>query len=271
MIRSRGTATDFIEQLRKLKKDFTVKMTSNSTEVNYNGMKFLYSLTEFQKRHLGLFQKMKSRVTKSIKEKGIIVPTIQHAKYFDCAQFKPLERGEHFTYNNVLELDINKAYYRVLYNLGYIEEDFYNECINLPKKIRLALVGSLATQKSIFNYVNGEIVEPEDGIYITKNEVLRNVFFQLVSEVDEALTVFQKLAAENFIFYWVDGIYLKEYPNLNFDKKVLENKYNIEFSIEDINRVVVYNRDEHSTIIASQKVKGKRIKTFNFPCVFKNQ
>lgn len=270
MIRSQGTATEFIEQLKKLKKDFTVKMTSNSTEVVYNGMKFLYSLTEFQKKHLGLFMKMKSRVTKAIKEKGIIVPEVRHAKYFDCAQFRPLGKGEHLTYNNVLELDINKAYYRVLYNLGYIEEDFYLECINLPKKIRLALVGSLATQKSIFNYEKGILIEPEDGNYVTKNEVLRKVFFQLVSEVDEALTVFQKLAGENFIFYWVDGIYLKEYETLNFDKKILENKYNIEFSIEKINRVVVYNRDERQTIIASQKLKGNRIKTFNFPCVFYN-
>jgi hypothetical protein len=266
MIRSRGTATQFIEQLKKRNKDFTVKMTSNSTEVIYNDMKFLYSISEFQKKHLGLFMKMKSRVTKSIKEKNMIVPKIQPAKYFDAAQFRPIELGEFLTYDNVLELDINKAYYKVLFNLGYIEEDFYNECINLPKKIRLALVGSLATQKSIFYYENGKLERHE----VTKNDTLRNVFFQLVSEVDEVLTVFQKMAGENFIFYWVDGIYLKPYSNLDFNRKMLENKYNLDFSIEPINRVVVYNKDKHQTIIASQKVKGERIKTFNFPCVFYN-
>ena len=267
MIRSRGTATQFIEQLKKRNKDFTVKMTSNSTEVNFNGMKFLYSISEFQKRHLGLFSRMKSKVRKSIKEKGLNPPKVQRAKYFDCANFRPIAQGEFLTYDNVLELDINKAYYKVLFNLGYIDEDFYNECINLPKKIRLALVGSLATQKSIFHYENGKLKDHE----LKKDEVLRNVFFQLVSEVDEVLTVFQNMAGENFLFYWVDGIYLKPYKNIEFNRQMLENKYNLNFSIEPINRVVVYNKDENQTIIASQKVKGQRIKTFNFPCVFYNE
>jgi hypothetical protein len=266
MIKSSGTATQFIQELKKMKADFTVKMTTNSTEVIYDEMKFLYSISEFQKKHLGLFMQMKSKVKKSIAEKNIIVPEIQRAKYFDCGQFRKIAQGEFLTFDNVLELDINKAYYRVLFNLGYIDEEFFNKCITLPKKIRLALVGSLATKKSIFYYEKGILKSHE----LTKNDTLRNVFFQLVSIVDEALTVFQNLSGKNFLFYWVDGIYLKPYEGINFDKKLLENKYNVEFSTEDINRVVVYNKDENQTIIASQKIKGERIKTFNFPCVFYN-
>ena len=42
MIKSSGTATQFINELKKMKANFTVKMTTNSTEVIYDEMKFLW-------------------------------------------------------------------------------------------------------------------------------------------------------------------------------------------------------------------------------------
>ena len=263
MIQVSGNPDNLIEQLKNCKKDFKVSSTSNSTMLEFDLSKYLYSDSHFSKKYLHYFQKLKKEVTKNIQEKNIIVPDYQKSKYFHFKEFEEVTQGEILEFKNCIELDINKAYYVALYNLGYISKDFFNLCIELPKKIRLALVGTLATTKSILFYEDGVIKDHE----IIKNDKLRNVFFHCVKVVDECLYSFSYLAKESFIFYWVDGIYLKPYKDLKRHLKFIENKYNLQFSTDLKERVLILKTSEQCTNIGVFK-DNKDYKIFSLPNIF---
>ncbi len=263
MIKTTGNATELINQLKEVKKDFEVRRTTKSCLINFDKFSYMFSDSHFSNIHLNLFQQIKKEVHQNIKNKNIIVPEIKTSKYFDTANFKPIELGEFLNFKNVLEFDVNKAYYQALKKFGYISEDFFNKCVNLPKKIRLALVGTLATQKTIFSYQKGELIDYE----ILKDDILRKVFFQLVEYIDNVLDLFSKLAGNNFLFYWVDGIYLKNYDRALKHKNLISKEYNLNFSTEYLKELIVYNKSEYQTQIIVKKNNNK-IKEFNLNSIF---
>jgi hypothetical protein len=130
----------------------------------------------------------------------------------------------------------------------------------------LALVGTLATQKTIFHYKNGELKSYE----VLKDDILRRVFFELVSVTDKALDYFSKLAGEHFLFYWVDGIYLQNYKRAEIHKNLIADEFNLNFSTERIKELLVYNKGEYQTQIVIKKQRGD-IKQFNLNSIFVNE
>ena len=263
MIRVNGHPDNLIQQLKDCKKDFKISSTSNSTTLEFDYSKYLYSDAHLPRKYLNLFQKIKTEVKKNIKEKNLIVPDYQRSKYFHFKEFREIGLGEILEYKNCVELDINKAYYVALYNLGYISKEFYQMCIELPKKIRLVLVGTLATTKSVLHYTNGEISDHE----IIKNDNLKNVFFHCVKVVDECLYEFSYLAKEHFIFYWVDGIYLRPYKDLKRHLKFIENRFNMQFKTDLKERVLIVKTSKQCTNIAVYK-NNKDFKMFSLPNIF---
>ena len=70
---------------------------------------------------------------------------------------------------------------------------------------RLAIVGMLATKKIIYEIREGK----EKSSRIETNEQRRKIFFEASKIVDELLIECRAAAKETFLFFWVDGIYLK--------------------------------------------------------------
>ena len=266
MIQVDGSPDNLISQLKEAKKTFKVSSTTNSTMLEFGAFKYLYSDSHFNKKYLHLFQKLKKEVTQNIERKNMIVPAYEKSKYFHYKEFEPIGLGETLEFENCMELDINKAYYITLFNLGYISRTFYNLCIDLPKQIRLALIGTLATTRSILFYESGKISDYE----IKVDKLLRKVFFQVVKTVDECLYSFSYLAGEHFIFYWVDGIYLTPYKDLERHLKFIENKFKMPFSTDLKEKVIIYNVSEQCTDIGVFK-DSKDFKVFSLPSIFIKQ
>ena len=263
MIQCTGKPSVIIKKLQAQKKDFEVRKTTKSTLIKFDTYTYMFADSHFKVQYLNLFQKIKKEVARNIEQKKIDTPEIQRSKYFKVANFEPIAQGEFLKFTNCYEFDINKAYYKALNHLGYISTEFYNECINLPKNIRLALVGTLATQKTVFFYEAGELKDYE----IRKNDILRKVFFQVVEYVDKALYFFSRLAGENFLFYWVDGIYLKNYDRAQYHRDLISYEFNLDFSTEQIKEVIVFNKSELNTQIVIKK-QDNNLKTFNLNCIF---
>lgn len=263
IIKCSGSAYQMIKELKEAGKDFEVRKTTRSTLLIFDDFKYMFADSHFKNHHLNLFQQMKNEVQKNINEKKLMPPEKSKSLYFKVKNFEPIGLGEFYKFENCLEFDINKAYYRALFVLGYIGEKFYKTCIELPKHVRLALVGTLATQKTIFYYENGEL----KNFVTKKNDILRRVFFQLVSFVDKILNMFSELAGDNFIFYWVDGIYLKNYPRAKQHKAILSKKFNIDFSLEPIKNAMIINKSESETKIILKKSNNK-LKVFNLSSIF---
>ena len=120
--------------------------------------------------------------------------------------------GTVHTIENVKEADITKAYYRTALNLDFITQEFHDKCLTIPKNDRLRLIGSLATLKTITYYEAG--ILKEDKTEIEENPLLREAWFKICSYVDNAMQIFKGCLKENFLFYWVDGIYFKDFSTV---------------------------------------------------------
>lgn len=143
-----GTYYPRREELKRLKIDFVMRKTTNTTYLEYLGRKEMFSNTYFERKYLHLFQKIKKEVKKNIEGKNLM-DYEQQSLYFQF-QSIPLNlgEGEIHTIENVWEADINKAYYQAAFNLGYISREFYETCIGLPKKLDSPLWVVLPREKA---------------------------------------------------------------------------------------------------------------------------
>lgn len=119
--------------------------------------------------------------------------------YFDYGKAQNCE------YKDAVCVDLNSAYLQALYNLTLITKDT-KEWIEkyLTKRERLVCVGMLAKQKEILEFNHSKIIsdKKEDA----KN---RFIFNAVIQEVASVMNKVAKHHTEDFIAYWVDGIYLK--------------------------------------------------------------
>ena len=108
-------------------------------------------------------------------------------------------------YESAVCVDLNSAYLQAMFNLSLITKET-QEWIekNLTKRERLVAVGMLAKQKEILHFAGGRIMQD----YFQKSE-LRFVFNAIIQEVNNVMTQVQTHFIDDFIAYWVDGIYLK--------------------------------------------------------------
>lgn len=167
--------------------------------------------------------------------------------------------------NEVYEIDLNAAYYYAAFLLGYIDEDFFNKTLNLPKHIRLRLLGSIATRKHI---------EESDGEEITyevvQNEKMRDVWHNIVCHVDRIMTEMAEALGDRFIFYWVDGIYFTTFgehdvPSIVVEQIAKKNNFEVKkkklkkIEIRKVSRYLVahvHEAEKNETRIFTSSHKG---------------
>jgi hypothetical protein len=97
----------------------------------------------------------------------------------------------------------------------------------------------LATQKSIYSFEAG--AKEPFSFYQEKNQRNRNYFFMACYEIGELMEkIRSEIKEDDFLFYWVDGIYLKSKKSAEKAEAILKgNNY---FSvIEKINKFRVFS------------------------------
>ena len=108
-------------------------------------------------------------------------------------------------FDNAVCIDLNSAYLQALYNLNLITVETKNWIEkNLNKNERLVAVGMLAKQKEILHFNEGKI--QQDYKEPSKH---RYIFNAVIQEVAGIMMQVKTSHIEDFIAYWVDGIYLK--------------------------------------------------------------
>lgn len=108
-------------------------------------------------------------------------------------------------YKEAICVDLNSAYLQALFNLSLITKDTKNWIEkNLNKSERLVCVGMLAKQKEILHFKDGKI--QQDYKEPSKN---RYIFNAVIQEVSNVMQKVKSNHIDDFIAYWVDGIYLK--------------------------------------------------------------
>jgi len=132
-------------------------------------------------------------------------------------------------YDKVCEVDIDQAYWETAYQLGIINDTIYANGSkgSISKKARLTALGSLAKKTYIYKFKGKKVTERE----VDKDPLLENLWFTICKRVSDVMNDVIKGLGEDFIFYWVDGIYFKHTKkNVQLTMNIfLDNGYNAKF------------------------------------------
>ena len=205
---------------------------------------YMYGGRDYSFKEFHLQRKLKNEIRTNIKEKKIKVPKFTQAdiNYFTYSpKLIDMEPGEYI--DEITSFDINKAYYTCAYHLGYMNKEMYEECIHLPKHIRLRFIGTIATCKTTYHRVGWRMASP---VKIERDKLLRRVWFHICKEVDNCLRDFMEILGDNFLLYYVDGIYMKK-GDYSDQIKYISGKYGFEFKQEEVSKIVRMHRETYDS------------------------
>lgn len=245
-----------IKFLESEKKSFKIINSNYTTTIDFmNGNKDKYITSPMSKSSFVGYNKIRSDLKKlNIEPEGIFQKynLTKENKYFDS-----LQGIEPFQMDKVFNIDLKGAYPQTLLNFNFISNDTFDFLNGLDKKDKLASLGMLASRKVCTTFIDGQPQKMDivDNYY-------RNIFFLLVKKVDEIMTKVSNYAGSDFIFFWVDGIYLKpsnEFSVFNIQEDLLKEGYETHFEeLENFN----LKRSEDKILIDFLKDGNK--KEFNF-------
>jgi hypothetical protein len=121
--------------------------------------------------------------------------------YIKVNKFKIGEKVEGLVY-----LDLNMAYWQTALILGVINTQMFKRGLDVNKVVRLAALGSLAKTKSVWKY-DGKNFKQTDTLRSTNTE---NIWFAICKRVSDVMSQAVRAVGKDFVFYWVDGIYIKD-------------------------------------------------------------
>lgn len=255
----RKDAESKINELKKSKVSFFVSRTLSSCKITIPSRNEAYFKggKGYTMKEINSQLDLKRKIHKNIIEKQISVPSytaseIKYSQYSDYI-LNQLELNKKLY--DFVEFDITKAYYKVAYNLGYIDEMMYRKYIDLPKHIRLRFLGSIATKKRKYSYDKGVMLgDPE----LIEDKLLRKVWFHICKVTDDCLSEFMKLTGDSFLMYYVDGIYLRK-GNYSKIVKYISDKYKVEFKEERVESIVrEWDKDAKSFKVVIAKWSDKK-------------
>ena len=163
-------------------------------------------------------------IAKDLKNSGVEMPQIDRSelKYFNFNLGNIIHQESDIIYN----IDIKSAYANALNNNRLLEKKTFDFLCGLSKKDRLAAVGMLAARKDEFYYSeNDNCVHHQKLIKETENW-----FYFCVLEIQKLMQEIQEKIGDDFLFYWVDGIFFKSKENKEVIENIIKNKgYNCSF------------------------------------------
>lgn len=252
------TTTDLTPILMQKKIPFTIDIGNNTSiitvpsqdkkyivsqsHISYSTLGFISSV----KRSNELYQPIEKVDQSKINE---LKKNINYFKFGSC------QEG---VYKNIIELDVNKAYWNLAYKLGMISQDIFIKGLERPKMDRLIGFGARAAKKTRYQYYP----HSDSFVYVDTLQDLigRYSFFKVAFELDKVMMkVYSKVPV---LFYWVDAFFLDEKYKIEVEKIVKEN--NLSLKIKEVDEVEIYT-DEHKVKNIFISMKGGEKKNFKVP------
>lgn len=124
-------------------------------------------------------------------------------------------------FENAYEIDIKNAYWdTAYYQYNMFTEEIYNKGLSVSKKSRLAAIGSLAKTKNIeeFDGIEQRKLPPERS---KRTEYLWNTICKKIGKI---MYQSSKVINNNFLFFWVDAVFVKDKQSAILIQKFLKKK-----------------------------------------------
>jgi hypothetical protein len=243
-----GHITDFLKD-ESVTGKFSMKITNYTISAEVEGEKYFFADEPMNKTAFVFYNMMKKDVA------GEIQPEAQNVKYFD---FSGVQAGDKI--KSCYCVDINSAYLSVLKNEGIISKATFNKINERTRKNekvkmdRLKSVGMFASNPSIIEFKNWEAA----NITTNKNP-FSWVFYRACQKTNEIMT---ECIKDNFLFYWVDGIFVRDNPQ-EIKEKIEKLGYACKVekidNLEVFEKNIVYYKNGKEKILFLP-VKEKKIK-----------
>jgi len=178
--------------------NFVVKHSNYNTQIIGTEATLKFIQTEHPIRVFVAYNK----IVKDLKESPKTVEILQgewSTENFDSRNgLKPA------FYKKILNLDISSAYPYCLWINKLITQDTFNYLMAMPKTERLPAIGMIAKKSVWITYTDGKADswELKEGFYA-------NIFFYVIQQITDIMAWAAEIAGDSFLFYWVDGIFLK--------------------------------------------------------------
>jgi hypothetical protein len=265
---------DFIDYLNQCNYTFVLSTTTNSSIIVYSDLYHKYKVVfsdgvYMSKKEMILQRQLKKEIEKNTKDQEITFSKEKKIHFFEfdsSLQYMVETSGDCIDINNVIEMDITKAYYQMAYNLGYISKKFFEMTLTLPKIIRLRLLGSIATKRIVETYKDGKVVKMK----IVEDLRMRDIWFHICYNVGKVMKECSEAIQDYFVFYWVDGIYFQRHPHFNEQndptKQIIQKifqKNNLKFSINQLEKISLQNLNDE--IMLKCWKNGKVKSNFSVP------
>lgn len=169
---------------------------------------------------------------------------------------------------NVINVDLSGAYWEAAYKLGLISDVIYQKGLTVDKFVRLTAIGSLAKKVYKLEY-DGKRQKKKEVISSELTECLWDVICMQVSNV---LQDAANAAGKDFIFFWVDGIYIRTAALKSVEKCFKKHgyKFKIDTSISSIETT-----QKHLFVNLTKPIirviNGKETKVFHKPFPFRGR
>lgn len=193
-------------------------------------------------------------IKRDIRNSGLIAPDInpEDLKYFNFSAEDNLQRADSVVYN----VDIKSAYASILREHAIISKKTHGYMSRLSKKDRLACVGMLASRKDIFNMVGKVATSSHKEL-----SGYASWFYFCVNRTNEIMRECQLRIGNDFLFFWVDGIFFNGKSNIDVVCKVL-NELGYRYSIDTCTNMKLDNDGKRRVLSYN---KGEEFKELTLP------
>ncbi len=157
-----------------------------------------------------------ARIEKTILYKGFIFNP------YECEGFQ-----------QVIKIDLNSAYWQTCKYFKAIDGKTYRDIMKrCTKPTRLRITGTLGKKTILTDYVKGVKVDTSIKYEKKRRIVFQNIYNRIRKFVDELMMWCWQKNSENFIGYYVDCIWLKEYDPEIIEK--LKSIYKLKIELVDL-------------------------------------
>lgn len=194
------------------------------------------------------------------------VDKIYHKDKVKYIAVRNFEEGE--VISDLIEIDINQAYWETAYMMGVISKEIFKKGLDMDKLVRLAALGSLAKKTEVWHYDGKDSFKKEKVI---NDQSTNNVWFAICQKVGDVMQEALKESGDDFMFYWVDAIFIKNNHSTAakvtsvFNRNGYETKNKLIDRIEFMNnefKVYSIRKDDDPRLFSypnSNKVRAKDI------------
>lgn len=257
----------------------------NSKWGSYTSMSFQYKM-----RDLHFIKKVKQYIIKHKLYEPYSDFKKEKVAYFDYG--KSIKPKDHF--DKVVNIDITAAYWETAYQKGLLSKEIYDQGMSFDyallegkareqiladiksgldittvlKKVRLAAIGSLAKKVKVYSF-DGKKQTLVDTIRQEHTEILWDV---ITVHVGKVLQEAARACGKDFIFFWVDGIYIKK-SSSNAVKAVFK-KHGYKFKVNPIKSIDVTEKNIYVNLPKPELhriVDGKEIMKDKKPFPFRQK